>query len=484
MIGPRFTLSYAELIQHVERAAQHLLARDTRVLGLLCDNSPMWAVLDLATQLAEITCVPIPPFFSKRQIQHVIEDAAIDTIVTDNPSQLPPSVLLKTHPVNDIERALTTLGDLVWLRLAPSTMTPFDPLIAKITYTSGTTGDPKGVCLSQQSMDKVAASLSTAACFNPQSQHLAVLPLATLLENIGGLYAPLMAGAAARLLPVKQSAAPASTNWDTQLLYSAIKDSGVQSIILVPQLLQDLVEYLELYGLQLPDLQFVAVGGAPVSLSLLRRAAQINLPVYEGYGLSECSSVVAVNTPRQHRPGSVGRPLPHVAIDFAEDGEILVHGAAFEGYLHQSKPSTRDVVATGDCGYMDADGYLYLTARKKSMFITAYGRNIAPEWVERELVLQPAIHQAAIFGEGRPWNTALIVAAADATEAMVEAAIETVNQSLPDYARISKWLYAEQPFTVKNHLLTASGRLRRDAILAHYANVIDKLYKTPQRKSV
>jgi len=224
-------------------------------------------------------------------------------------------------------------------------------------------------------------------------------------------------------------------------------------------------------------LRFLAVGGAPVARSLLTRASQQGLPVYEGYGLSECASVVAVNTPAACRPGTVGRPLPHVQLDFAADGEILVSGACFKGYLAAREQPLIDPWPTGDLGFLDDEGYLHLTGRKKNIFITAFGRNVAPEWVERELVLQPVVHQVAVFGEGRPWNVAVVVKAPGADQAMVDAAIAITNRDLPDYARVRGWVPAVEAFQLDNGQLTATGRLRRAVIWKIYAPVCESLYQ-------
>jgi long-subunit acyl-CoA synthetase (AMP-forming) len=252
------------------------------------------------------------------------------------------------------------------------------------------------------------------------------------------------------------------------------------SVILIPQMLQALVGAGQA-GIPLPDcLRYVAVGGAPVSTALLDAAAGLDLPVYQGYGLSECASVVAVNRPDANRIGSVGRPLPHVRVSFAQDGEILVRGMRWlwHGYLGAAPSAAVDenTIATGDIGYLDTDGYLHLTGRKKNIFITSFGRNIAPEWVESELAARPPILQAAVFGEGRPFNVAVIFAMPDATPAAIDKALDAANLTLPDYARARAWVRAAEPFGAANGLATANGRLRRDAIFAAYAERIGAHY--------
>ena len=150
-------------------------------------------------------------------------------------------------------------------------------------------------------------------------------------------------------------------------------------------------------------------------------------------------------------------------------------GRGFLGYLGDADPH-RAVWPTGDLGELDVDGYLFLRGRKRNVFITSSGRNVAPEWVERELVLEGAIRQAALFGEARPFNVAILVAAPDANVAQIDAAVERVNRTLPDYARVARWVRARSPFSVANGLLTGTGRIRRDALAQRYDRVIESLY--------
>ncbi|WP_421159986.1 AMP-binding protein, partial [Aeromonas dhakensis] len=207
-----------------------------------------------------------------------------------------------------------------------------------------------------------------------------------------------------------------------------------------------------------------------VSPELISRARKLGLPVYEGYGLSECGSVVALNGPDGHSLGSVGQPLPHCRVSIAADGEILVEGAAMLGYLG-SDEAVPALVATGDLGHLDAEGYLHITGRKKNVQITAFGRNFSPEWVEAEAQLCPAIARIVIFGDGQPANVALIQPQ-PGTDALLAQQIEQLNQRLPDYARIHHWL----PVALDQHpeLLTANGRPRRERIYHHFSRQISQ----------
>jgi acyl-CoA synthetase (AMP-forming)/AMP-acid ligase II len=247
-----------------------------------------------------------------------------------------------------------------------------------------------------------------------------------------------------------------------------------ESIILVPQLLAALVAALERGAPPPASLELVAVGGGHVSPALLGRADRLGLPVYEGYGLTECASVVAFNTPAARRIGSVGRPLPHGEVSIDARGEIHVGGGAVGGYVGGEHVSQR--FATGDLGHLDADGFLHVHGRRKNLFITSFGRNVSPEWVEAELCEEAAIAEAAVFGEGRPWNVAVIVPTGGTPPAHVRSAVEAANRRLPDYARVGDWIIAKAPFSASRGELTANGRNRRAGIWTRYCEQLDALY--------
>lgn len=471
--SPSLRLSYAQLQVAVDALAHELTANGARTVALLTDNGPAWALVDLAAVAADLCLVPLAPFFSKRQLAHALESAGVDTVIAD-PALAATLGLDASHAraVTSLPAAATPL--VRWTRHAGAATVP--PGTRKITYTSGTTGEPKGVCLSQASMEAVAESLGDASGAAPGDRHLAALPLATLLENVGGVYAPLIAGATCCLLPMQEVGLQGASQFDPWRLLQKLRETGAQTTILVPQMLQAVVEALAA-GQSVPKtLRFVAVGGASVAPRLLALARRHGLPVFEGYGLSECASVVALNRPGAQRDGSVGRPLPHLRVRIADDGEVEVSGNRFLGYVGETPPAADAWLRTGDLGELDADGFLYLSGRKKNMFVTAFGRNVSPEWVERELCLHPAIVQAAVFGEARPWNVALIVPRPGSDAAAIEAAIRSTNRELPDYARISRWLVAAEPFTPANDQLTTNGRLRRVRIREVYGASLDSLY--------
>ena len=212
----------------------------------------------------------------------------------------------------------------------------------------------------------------------------------------------------------------------------------------------------------LPDLKFIAVGGSKVDPALITQARLMGLPVYEGYGLSECASVVSLNTPKNDKPGSVGKILPHVKTRISE-GEIQIKNPGFLGYVGEDAP---EIFSTGDLGTIDEEGFLSVTGRKKNILITSYGRNVSPEWVESILLSQPAIAQAIVYGDAQPHLSALIVPSS--AQADIQGAVNAANLRLPDYAQI-KDFQVVPAFSLANDMITGTGRPRRDQILKNYA---------------
>jgi long-chain acyl-CoA synthetase len=467
-------LTYGQLPAEIKWLPSRLQASRPRAIAILADNGKAWALTDLAAHMAGIPTIPLPLFFSNAQIEHAIRTAGIDLVLTDQPERLrlalqQPDLLAEPF-----------YGELQRVRL-PGVSSSASSLSAdtqKVTFTSGTTEEPKGVCLIRDGMETVAESLGIASGATTDDRHLCLLPLATLLENIGGIYVPLLTGATICLPRLASVGLSGSSGLDVGRLIAALIEWWASTAIMVPQMLQAVVKAGQA-GVALPrTLRYLAVGGAPVSSQLLEDAQALGLPVHEGYGLSECASVVAVSRPGEVKSGSVGKPLPHIRIDFADDGEILIRGTRWQGYLGEAAATRAlDCIATGDLGYLDADGFLFLTGRKKNLFITSFGRNVAPEWVEGELASLPGIAQAAIFGESRPFNCAVIVPYPGTPRDDIDAALDKANRRLPDYAQVRSWISATEPFTANNGLSTANGRLRRTAIFSQYASQIDSLYQ-------
>jgi long-chain acyl-CoA synthetase len=456
--------SAAQLDAAVAAAARTLA--QARVLATVLDNTPAFVALDEAALRHGIVHVPLPQFFSAAQMQHALRAAGVDTLLL-----LPPA-LARAWP--DLAWAACEVAGEPLLRArldAAAVAMPDDT--AKISFTSGTTGAPKGVCLSAVALQRVAQGLVEAMAPLRIERHLNVLPFAVLLENIAGLMAPRLQGATVLTLPLHDLGLSGSSSFDAARFQAVVEQQQPHSLILLPQMLRAWCAQLMHTGQRAPSsLKLVAVGGASVGAALIQAAQALGIPACEGYGLSEGASVQTLNLPGAQRPGSAGRVLPHARLRIADDQEILVAGSLFSGYLGDSAP-VPEWWPSGDLGYIDGDGYLHVSGRKKNLLITAYGRNVSPEWVETALRSQPALLQAVVFGDGEAALSAVLwPLRPEADDATLQAAVDAANATLPDYARIARWTRGRAAFDVRSGLATANGRPQRAAIHQHHADAL------------
>jgi len=467
MICPTSAFTAETLEKRVDRFAQAIAGGRPRVLGLLADNGPDWLAADLAAERAGVPLVPLPAFFTPAQARHATESTGMDALICASRDMAHELGFGASDPIDG-----SMLG---WFQRDAA---PVDlhPATSKISFTSGTTGAPKGVCLGAAQQHALAHALAQTTRGLGLARHLCLLPLPVLLENVAGARTALIIGAACATPPLSEVGMSGASGFDAAACLAAIERWQADSVILLPQMLLALVAAIEGGAPRPGRLRFAAVGGARVAPALIERARAAGFPVYEGYGLTECASVVTLNLPGTDRVGSVGRPLPHALVRIAKDGEILVGGNTCLGYAGDIRVPTDTWLQTGDIGRIDGDGFLHIEGRRKHLLITSFGRNVSPEWPEAELVASGAITQAAVFGEARPRLCAVVVPRRpDMSDAAMQAEVAHANGRLPDYAQIASWIRAETPFTAANGLATANGRVRRDEVWSHYGARLDSL---------
>jgi long-subunit acyl-CoA synthetase (AMP-forming) len=469
----RTTLSGKQLRQACAQLAGKLLAAQAPRAALLARNSPAWIIADLACQLAAISCLPLPGFFSLDQKTHALNDSGVELLMCDSDCD-------RDHP--DFYRWLNTHftrtdrdADLdIWQRSTPQSRLALPEGTGKITYTSGSTGFPKGVCLSNDQLVIQASALAQKTGLR-HPKHLCLLPLSVLLENVAGVYTALVAEGEVLVPDQGLLGFSGSTTVNGKILLNALNDYNPDSLIIIPQLLSLLISACQQGWKPPSSLQFIAVGGSRVSAGLIAKARDFKLPVYEGYGLSECASVVSLNTPNADLPGSAGKPLNHLNVS-VEKGEVIVSGNSFLGYIGDPSSWNKATVATGDRGHLDDNGFLHLDGRKKNLLINSFGRNISPEWLESELMSGELISECIVFGDARPHLIALILPGNRVDNMAVDQWLNTLNQRLPDYARIHKWHRLKGSMAATEGLFTSTGKPRREAIYRHFHDAIAQLY--------
>jgi long-subunit acyl-CoA synthetase (AMP-forming) len=443
------TLTRAELAAWAAGAAA-ALGTHPETIGIAGENSVEWAVAFLAASAAGKTIVPVPAFFSAAQRAHLIHDAGIERIIV-------------TGAANEDYRALPVQAEPLprqW-----SAVFPEGTGGGLIIYTSGSSGNPKGVRLMSGQALWTAGALAEASGASSSDRYLSLLPLPMLLEIICGIMMPVLVGGSVHF----DTAVAANTGIGApSRIAEAFAKAQPTASVLVPQLLALYVAQL-MATKQLPpeDLRFVAVGGAPLPVTLAATAAKLGIPVYEGYGLSECASVVAVNRPGASRAGTAGQPLPGLGVEI-EDGEIIVEGPpVMDGYLRAGASPRR--WRTGDMGDIDADGFLTVYGRRDNLIVTPYGRNVNPEWIETMLLDDPRIGTAVLCQPGAAAElTALLI-----PSAMGEAWFRTASshdlaglaahlcRAAPDYARPRQVQAVSRDSAIAEGLFTPNGRIKR-----------------------
>ncbi len=253
-------------------------------------------------------------------------------------------------------------------------------------------------------------------------------------------------------------------------------------------------------------------GGAPLGRHLAEWFACVGIRIHEGYGLTETSPVIAVNTPGAHKLGTVGKPLSNLQVRIAEDGEILVRGpSVFSGYWNLPQETREAFVdgwfATGDIGRLDEDGFLSVTDRKKNLIKTSGGKFIAPQPIEARLKLSPFVEEAVVIGERRKFPSVVLIPAFPAleawarsrglpfsdramlvenpaTQALYAGIVEDLNETLAQFEKLKKFLVLPQPLSMADGTLTPSMKLRRQAVERRYHEQIVGLYEETQTDTV
>jgi len=562
----------ADRVRHAARGLSYLGVRRGDRVGILSENRPEWAIADFACLTAGMTDVPIYPTLPSDQIAYILKDSGATAIFVSNKEQAEKIRQIRGQlPALKSVIGFDDIPGLTNLSIAElekhgaqgenkETMTTYreDALttkpddIATIIYTSGTTGEPKGVMLTHDNIFSNVAASRTKIPFEGDDTALSFLPLSHIFERMGGHYLMFATGTSiayaesidtvpvnlgevkptivlsvprlyekmyARILETALTggflkkkiffwARGVAERWANEKL--AGKEPGW---MLAKQysLAQKLV-FSKLKARTGGRLRYFVSGGAPLSPEINKFFYAAGLVILEGYGLTETSPVIGVNTPQDFRIGTVGKPIDGVEVKIAADGEILTRGPhVMKGYYNKPD-ATREAIDpdgwfhTGDIGEL-RDGFLAITDRKKDIIVTAGGKNIAPQPLENKVKANKYVAQAVMLGDKRKFPSMLIVPNFDQLEkwAMkrnimwtdraqllrmptIQAKMEKeVNKELEGAAHYEipkKIGLLEHDFSIERGELTPTQKVKRRAIDKHYKELIDSLYQDAERTGV
>ena len=526
-------------------------------VAVLSENRHEWVVADFACMLLGAIVVPIHTTLTAEQTAYILRDSGARVIFLSSGKHLEKvlSILQLTCveqivSMEDVEdsRALR-MSELMRLKSDPQVesigrgTTP--DALATIIYTSGTTGTPKGVMLTHGNM---AANINYFRCnFGFRDGHTCVsfLPLSHVTARCVDL-GLLDTGVTLAHLP------------DITQLSQALLEVRPHILLSVPRVYEKVHTQVELNAAKFPKKQiyrwalrvgrshrdailsgqnpqsfqwrvanrlvyskvragiggqvrmFIS-GGAPLGRELAEWYADMGIRIFEGYGLTETSPVIAVNNPAAHRIGSVGKPLGNVEVRIAEDGEILVRGSSvFQAYWNKPQETQEAFVdgwfRTGDIGRLDEDGFLYVTDRKKDLLKTSGGKFIAPQPIENSLKHNPLVAEAVVVGDKRKFPAVLLLPNFAALEAWAreqgvafssreelvadqrvracyEGVVSALNENLARFEKLKKLALLTEEFSTANETMTASLKIRRRAVEEHYRSHIESMYEEGEQVS-
>jgi len=494
-------------------------------VGLLSENRVEWLIADMGLLAAGAVCVPPHTPLTARQIQFQLADAEVCWLFV--------STLCQLDKIRQVQSELPMLRGIVvfdsnvsaddvicWpaflqrgrralaerqaeLAKRQAELTPDD--LATVMYTSGTTGNPKGVMLTHGNLVSNSSVGNDLACHHPDDLVLGWLPLSHIYARTVDHYGSISGGLT---LALAESAETVVDN---------LKEIQPTHMAAVPRFYEKVLAAVaspdhEETGRRLrnvfgPRIDWVSSGGAPMPVSVAEAYHAAGILLLPGYGLTESSPVISFNSKERWKLGTVGLPIPNVEVRIAPDGEILTRGPhVMKGYWRNPQATAEAIkdgwLYTGDLGKLDEDGFLIITGRKKELLVLSNGKKVVPSYLEGLLCADPLIDQAVVCGEGRNYLTALIVPHWDnirkalqscgtktdsqpnkclANEPAVRELLRKhIGAALIDGAnweQVKRFAVLEEPFTVGKDELTITLKMRRAVVQEHHKSEIDALYE-------
>lgn len=548
-------VSSQEFVRTVRALASSFEAKGVKqgtAVAIISDPSPFWLMVDYALQCLGAVSVPMFANISSQNLRYQLNDAEIEYAYmasTEKFDQLLPFLgEMKLVLLRDI----TAEGENIesWESFVRDETSYTKPHIdendlATIIYTSGSTGVPKGVELSHKNL--ITQIIDTRRCFEMKSEYkvLSFLPLAHIFErmvmsfylstgvsvyfaddvkNVGNLLKevkPAVMTVVPRLLDkiyTKMHENAASAKGIKWLIAKAAfyrannKDPNSKETYLLDRLFARLV-YAKLLDALGGELKYLITGGAPLSMPVYRFFYNVGIPLYQGYGLTETSPVISVNTPQANKVGTCGKPYAHVEVKLAEDSELLTRGECVMLGYHKQEGKTKETIDTdgwlhtGDLAKIDEEGYITLISRKKELYKTSNGKYVSAIAIEQQITANKWIDYAVIIADNRPFVSALIFMDEILLEAFAQRKklgeisfedlvnhrqiqgivmnlIKKTNQRLNHWEQIQKYHIVGEKVSIESGILTPSMKVSRQKAEELFAVQIENFYSTNESKDI
>lgn len=530
-------------------------------VALFSENRPEWHVVDFACHLLGAVPVPIYPTVRPQEVAYILRNSGADWIFFSSAQkgevleEIVPTLTRKATCVafDDDAEFGRLLVQLLSEGAEERSQKPLERFrdrvkpedLASIIYTSGTTGDPKGVMLTHANFVSNVLACKELFPISDTDVALSFLPLSHVFERTVD-YLFFLQGVRIHYAPSIERVPPLLTEVRPTVLTSvprlyeraylrvtsnvlketprkqrifdwamrvgqkhanASQSSFVGPILGAQRAAADRLVYRKIKERFGGRLRFAISGGAPISPEVTKFFAAVGVRLFQGYGLTETSPVLATNSPKADRLSSVGQPIAGVELRLAEDGEILAKTPGLMKGYWENPTATAEVIDedgwfhTGDIGRIDEDGFLFITDRKKDLLITSGGKNVAPQPIEQLLVAHWAIAQAVVVGDRYPYITALVVPRFEELPAglqrlshkeviahpsllkIMKSAVDEVNEGLSDHERIRKFELLDHELSLEAGEITPTLKVRRNVVMDNYSEVIASMYLKSQKVS-
>ena len=515
-------LGWGVIARHASRYAVVLREKGVQAgdrVILVSENRYEWILVDLAIQLLGAIHVPVHAPLTGHQIAYQVNDsAAVMAIVSGHEQaskldnvELSDQLVLMSFDTVSTDRAYEDLpgtaenvpdevGDAIMQERVDN---PLDTIsVATILYTSGTTGEPKGVMLSHHNL--VCNTLSSMENFDASGDdvHLNFLPLSHIFARTCDYYAWIatsnrlvLAQSRDTIIEDCHAMKPTQMNgvpYFFDKLHRVLKEQGRED---EPGSLRDLLG---------GNMVRCNSGGAALAEHVYDFFTGQGLYLLQGYGLTETSPVISMSNEQNSRRGASGRPLRDVEVAITEEGEIITRGPHVMIGYYKNEVATAEAIRddwfyTGDLGHLDEDNFVYITGRKKELIVTAGGKNIAPVLLESLMTEDLLMEQAVVIGSEQKFLTALVVVAREPlekylqeqqielswpealadprVEQLVRERIDRQLENLSPFEQVGKFALLAEPFSLEREEMTAKLSLRRDVIMKNQAAVIEAMYE-------